>query len=75
MGIRLGVRRRLGRRNIPIRWRSPPALRQGERGDLLQRTKNCARDGLESLVAANPARCCSLIVSVARRTGLKSPVL
>lgn len=36
MGVRLGVRRGLGRRHLPVRRRRAAAVRQGERGALLQ---------------------------------------
>lgn len=36
VGVRLGVRRGLGRRHLPVRRRRAAAVRQGERGALLQ---------------------------------------
>jgi hypothetical protein len=40
VGVRLGVRRGLGRRHLPLRRRRAAAVRQGERGALLQGTKS-----------------------------------
>lgn len=69
MGVRMGVRSGLGGGHLPVRRSGAAAVRQGERGDLLQRAKDRPRDGFEGLVAANPARRCSLIVSGASEAG------
>lgn len=61
VGIRLGVRCRLGFSNIFVRCRCSTAVRQRIGRDLLQRTENCARHTNASLgQVARPARCRSL---------------
>lgn len=57
----MGVRRRLGRRHLPVRSRRAAPVRQGIRGDLLQGKENSTRR-LDARLgpATRPARCCTL---------------
>lgn len=64
VGVRVGLRCRLGRRHLPIRCRCAPPLRQGIRRDLLQ-----GEEGGRGLVRRSPARPRALAVRQGTSSG------